>query len=115
MAAVIHPEVTIHTTQRSVAVLGQQGIRTLAGNAGKRLWMSEYANGDFDVTDIRSGLTLSTQVCGELSQLPTAGRYGGGGGGWGGSPAIISNSPAWQQCDSARERVLVSILDVRQL
>lgn len=51
------------TTLCHAVVLGQQGIRNLAGNAGKRLWMSEYANGDFDYADIRSGLTLSTQVC----------------------------------------------------
>ncbi len=44
------------------AGVGQIGLGALAGNAGKRLWMSEYSNGDFDVTDIRSGLKLSTQV-----------------------------------------------------
>ncbi|DBA75930.1 hypothetical protein WJX79_010130 [Trebouxia sp. C0005] len=72
-------------------VLGQQGIRNLAGNAGKRLWMSEYANGDFDYADIRSGLTLSTQI---LSDLKDGGVQGwvywqavenrdGGGSNWG--------------------------------
>ncbi len=54
---------TLSNTLCQAVVLGQQGIRNLAGNAGKRLWMSEYANGDFDYADIRSGLTLSTQVC----------------------------------------------------
>ena len=55
------------------AVLGQQGMRTLTGKAGKRFWMSEYGSGEYPVTDIKTGLTLSTQashVCSE-SEFPS--------------------------------------------
>lgn len=37
--------------------------------AGKRVWMSEYASGNYDVTDIRTGLDLSTQVCACMQRL----------------------------------------------
>lgn len=47
---------------RHVAVLGQQGMRTLTGKAGKRFWMSEYGSGGYPVTDIKTGLALSTQA-----------------------------------------------------
>ena len=45
-----------------LAALGQAGMGNLARGAGKRFWVSEYASGDFDVTDIKAGLQLSTQV-----------------------------------------------------
>ena len=47
---------------RVCAAVGQRGMKILAGKAGKRLWMSEYASGDFPVTDISTGLKLSIQV-----------------------------------------------------
>ncbi len=37
-------------------------LELLASNAGKRLWMTEYAGGSYNVSDIRTGLALSTQV-----------------------------------------------------
>ena len=37
--------------------------QSFTAGAGKRVWMSEYASGNYDVTDIRTGLDLSTQVC----------------------------------------------------
>ena len=46
-----------------VAVTWQAGLGILAGKAGKRLWMSEYSSGPFEVTDIRTGLALSLQAC----------------------------------------------------
>ena len=49
-------------TVHCIAALGQAGMGNLARGAGKRFWMSEYASGDFDVTDIKAGLQLSTQV-----------------------------------------------------
>lgn len=42
--------------------LAQFPLQTFAAAAGKRLWMSEYASGNYDVADIRTGLDLSTQV-----------------------------------------------------
>ena len=36
--------------------------QSFTAGAGKRVWMSEYASGNYDVTDIRTGLDLSTQV-----------------------------------------------------
>lgn len=47
----------------AAAVTWQAGLGTLAGKAGKRLWMSEYASGAYAVTDIKTGLALSAQVC----------------------------------------------------
>ena len=41
-------------------------LQTLASNADKPLWMTEYAGGSYNVTDIQTGLDLSTQV----SSLP---------------------------------------------
>lgn len=41
-------------------------LQTLANNADKPLWMTEYAGGSYNVTDIQTGLDLSTQV----SSLP---------------------------------------------
>lgn len=55
----------------SNAVLGQQGMKTLTSKAGKRFWMSEYGSGEYPVTDIKTGLTLSTQAipyCSEAEQ-----------------------------------------------
>ncbi len=37
-------------------------LELLASNAGKRLWMTEYAGGSYNVSDIQTGLALSTQV-----------------------------------------------------
>ena len=46
----------------AVEQLVQFPLQALAAAAGKRLWMSEFASGNFVVTDIRTGLDLSTQV-----------------------------------------------------
>lgn len=56
------------------AGVGQVGLGALASNAGKRLWMSEYSSGDYDVTDIRSGLQLSMQVCGQTHVQESSAR-----------------------------------------
>jgi len=45
-------------------------LELLASNAGKRLWMTEYAGGSFNVSDIQTGLALSTQV--ELTSIQQA-------------------------------------------
>ena len=46
----------------TAAVEQRAGLTTLAGKANKRLWMSEYASGSYEVTDIRTALALSSQV-----------------------------------------------------
>ena len=47
-------------------------MKILAGKAGKRLWMSEYASGDFPVTDISTGLKLSIQASTPSGSQPQA-------------------------------------------
>lgn len=45
-------------------------LQTLASNADKPLWMTEYAGGSYNVTDIQTGLDLSTQVSSLPACLP---------------------------------------------
>lgn len=45
-----------------VKELAQIPLEAVATAAGKRLWMSEFASGNYPVSDIRTGLDLSTQV-----------------------------------------------------
>ena len=47
----------------TLAVAASVPLRAAADAAGKRLWMTEYAGGTYNVTDIETGLALSTQVC----------------------------------------------------
>ena len=60
------------------AVVGQQGMKSLTGKAGKRFWMSEYGSGEYPVTDIKTGLTLSVQASQSCSEICTRGGVGGG-------------------------------------
>ena len=50
------------TFAETLAVAASVPLRAAADAAGKRLWMTEYAGGTYNVTDIDSGLELSTQV-----------------------------------------------------
>lgn len=50
----------------AAAVTLQAGLAALAGKAGKRLWMSEYGSGPYEVSDIRTGLALSLQASDEF-------------------------------------------------
>ena len=46
------------TLEAAVAV----PLQSAAQVAGKRLWMTEFGSGGYDVSDIQTGLALSTQV-----------------------------------------------------
>lgn len=37
-------------------------LELLATKANKTFWMTEYAGGDYNVSDVQTGLALSTQV-----------------------------------------------------
>ena len=52
----------INAAAEAVKELAQFPLEAVATGAGKRLWMSEYASGNYAVIDIRTGLDLSTQV-----------------------------------------------------
>ena len=46
----------------AIEQLAQFPLEALVTGAGKRIWMSEYASGNYAVSDIRTGLDLSVQV-----------------------------------------------------
>ena len=56
------PDPVQQPAAEAVKELAQFPLGAVAAKAGKRLWMSEYASGNYAVTDIRTGLDLSTQV-----------------------------------------------------
>ncbi|KAL3131225.1 hypothetical protein ABBQ38_000523 [Trebouxia sp. C0009 RCD-2024] len=59
-------QINTHSYPEEVKALAQIPLEAVATAAGKRLWMSEYASGNYAVSDIRAGLDLSNQVLGDL-------------------------------------------------
>lgn len=59
----VHSSTTSMALAETLAVAASVPLRAAADAAGKRLWMTEYAGGIYNVTDIETGLALSTQVC----------------------------------------------------
>ncbi|DBA70019.1 TPA: hypothetical protein ACH3X2_012319 [Trebouxia sp. C0005] len=59
-------QIGTHAYQETLETVISIPLDLLASQAGKRLWMTEYAGGSFNVSDIRTGLALSTQILGDL-------------------------------------------------
>lgn len=55
-------KISLVVAAEEVKALAQIPLEAVATAAGKRLWMSEYASGNYAVSDIRAGLDLSNQV-----------------------------------------------------
>ncbi|KAL0045131.1 hypothetical protein WJX82_009312 [Trebouxia sp. C0006] len=59
-------QIGTHAYQETLETVVSIPLELLASNAGKRLWMTEYAGGSYNVSDIQTGLALSTQILGDL-------------------------------------------------
>lgn len=59
-------QISTHAYQETLETVISIPLDLLASQAGKRLWMTEYAGGSFNVSDIQTGLALSTQILGDL-------------------------------------------------
>ena len=68
-----HADKFVFEDAEAIEQLAQFPLEAVATGAGKRIWMSEYASGNYAVSDIRTGLDLSVQVV-SCTLLPPWGK-----------------------------------------